>query len=219
MRENGRSERPQNRTDAITSGRSMVEMLGVLAIIGVLSVGAMSGYSNAMRKYKTNKLVSEYNYLIFGVLEYYNDFTNLSRGTSLNPYLEKLNLIPQSFDKNGSYFVDVMGGNLNVWKGSSGIVVEIYFSRPSRQNFGIESCKALFQNLFYPLHSTLRSVGIWRGSAGSEGEDTSYPYTYYGDNQCVGNKQCLKNVKISDIFNACEDISESGQTYSLVARF
>ena len=109
MRENGRSERPQNRTDAITSGRSMVEMLGVLAIIGVLSVGAMSGYSNAMRKYKTNKLVSEYNYLIFGVLEYYNDFTNLSRGTSLNPYLEKLNLIPQSFDKNGSYFVDVMG--------------------------------------------------------------------------------------------------------------
>ena len=44
MRENGRSERPQNRTDAIFSGRSMVEMLGVLAIIGVLSVGAMSGY-------------------------------------------------------------------------------------------------------------------------------------------------------------------------------
>ena len=200
-------------------GRSMVEVLGVLAIIGVLSVGAISGYSNAMMKYKTNKLVSEYNYLISGVLEYYNDFINLSRGTSLNPHLEKLNLIPQSFDKNGSYFVDVMGGNLNVWKDSSGIVVEIYFSRPTSQNFGIESCKALFQNLFYPLHSTLRSVGIWRGSAGSEGEDTSYPYTYYGDNQCVGNKQCLKNVKISDIFNACEDISENGQTYSLVASF
>ena len=30
------------------SGRSMVEMLGVLAIIGVLSVGAIAGYSKAI---------------------------------------------------------------------------------------------------------------------------------------------------------------------------
>ena len=36
-------------------GRSMVEMLGVLAIIGVLSVGAIAGYSKAMMKYKLNK--------------------------------------------------------------------------------------------------------------------------------------------------------------------
>ena len=36
-------------------GRSMVEMLGVLAIIGVLSVGSISGYSMAMKKYKLNK--------------------------------------------------------------------------------------------------------------------------------------------------------------------
>ncbi|MBS6473139.1 MAG: hypothetical protein KH347_02690 [Acetobacter sp.] len=30
------------------SGRSMIEMLGVLAIIGVLSVGGIAGYSQAM---------------------------------------------------------------------------------------------------------------------------------------------------------------------------
>lgn len=29
-------------------GRSMIEMLGVLAIIGVLSVGGIAGYSKAM---------------------------------------------------------------------------------------------------------------------------------------------------------------------------
>ena len=34
------------------SGRSMIEMLGVLAIVGVLSVGGISGYSKAMSKYK-----------------------------------------------------------------------------------------------------------------------------------------------------------------------
>ena len=37
------------------SGRSMVEMLGVLAIIGVLSVGGIAGYSKAMFKYKMSK--------------------------------------------------------------------------------------------------------------------------------------------------------------------
>ena len=34
------------------SGRSMIEMLGVLAIIGVLSVGGIAGYSRAMMKYR-----------------------------------------------------------------------------------------------------------------------------------------------------------------------
>ena len=33
------------------SGRSMIEMLGVLAIIGVLSVGGIAGYSKAMLNY------------------------------------------------------------------------------------------------------------------------------------------------------------------------
>jgi len=38
------------------SGRSMVEMLGVLAIIGVLSVGGIAGYKMAMNKYSVNTL-------------------------------------------------------------------------------------------------------------------------------------------------------------------
>ena len=38
------------------SGRSMVEMLGVLAIIGVLSVGGIAGYSLAMRRHRANQI-------------------------------------------------------------------------------------------------------------------------------------------------------------------
>lgn len=41
------------------SGRSMVEMLGVLAIIGVLSVGGIAGYSKAMAKYKTTQVLDQ----------------------------------------------------------------------------------------------------------------------------------------------------------------
>ena len=39
------------------SGRSMVEMLGVLAIIGVLSVGGIAGYSLSMRRHRATGVV------------------------------------------------------------------------------------------------------------------------------------------------------------------
>ena len=39
------------------SGRSMVEMLGVLAIIGVLSIGGIAGYTMSMRKHRANQVV------------------------------------------------------------------------------------------------------------------------------------------------------------------
>ncbi|MBR4927735.1 MAG: hypothetical protein IKY98_05350 [Alphaproteobacteria bacterium] len=40
------------------SGRSMVEMLGVLAIIGVLSIGGIAGYTMAMNRYRANETLS-----------------------------------------------------------------------------------------------------------------------------------------------------------------
>ena len=39
-------------------GRSMVEMLGVLAVIGVLTVGGIYGYTFAMSKHKANEAAS-----------------------------------------------------------------------------------------------------------------------------------------------------------------
>ena len=39
------------------SGRSMVEMLGTLAIIGVLSIGGIAGYTYAMDKYYANEII------------------------------------------------------------------------------------------------------------------------------------------------------------------
>ncbi len=41
------------------NGRSMVEMLGTLAIIGVLSVGAIAGYSYGMDKYRANETIND----------------------------------------------------------------------------------------------------------------------------------------------------------------
>ena len=43
------------------SGRSMVEMLGVLAIVGVLSIGGIMGYSYAIDKYRANETMNDLN--------------------------------------------------------------------------------------------------------------------------------------------------------------
>ncbi len=40
-------------------GRSMVEMLGVLALIGVLSIGAVADYSYAITKWKANETIAD----------------------------------------------------------------------------------------------------------------------------------------------------------------
>ena len=43
------------------SGRSMVEMLGTLAIMGVLSIGGIMGYSYAVDKYHANQVMNDVN--------------------------------------------------------------------------------------------------------------------------------------------------------------
>ncbi|MGN1062900.1 MAG: hypothetical protein ACI4QM_01055 [Alphaproteobacteria bacterium] len=39
------------------NGRTMMEMPGTLAIVGVLSVGSVAGYNYAMNRYRTNETI------------------------------------------------------------------------------------------------------------------------------------------------------------------
>ena len=43
----------KNKTE---SGRSMVEMIGVLALIGLLSLGSLSGYEYALASYRAGQI-------------------------------------------------------------------------------------------------------------------------------------------------------------------
>lgn len=60
------------------SGRSMIEMLGVLAIIGVLSVGGIAGYSKAMAKFKTSKALDQVSITVANVRTLYSGQPNYS---------------------------------------------------------------------------------------------------------------------------------------------
>ena len=78
-----------------STGRSMVEMLGVLAIIGVLSVGAIAGYSKAMMKYKLNQHAQAVNLLINNSLSIKDKLQYIPNGSTLYGTLfYKMNLLP-----------------------------------------------------------------------------------------------------------------------------
>lgn len=62
------------------NGRSMIEMLGVLAIIGVLSVGGIAGYSKAMNKFKTNKVADNVSMIVANVKTLYAQQKNYGTG-------------------------------------------------------------------------------------------------------------------------------------------
>jgi len=63
------------------SGRSMIEMLGVLAIVGVLSIGGIAGYSKAMQKQRINNIHNQVAHIVAGVRQFYaaqGNFDNLT---------------------------------------------------------------------------------------------------------------------------------------------
>ncbi len=74
------------------SGRSMVEMLGVLAIIGVLSAGGLAGYSKAMFKHKLNTTMDQITMLVTNIRTMYG--TQKSYADLDNDQAFKLGIIP-----------------------------------------------------------------------------------------------------------------------------
>ena len=69
------------------TGRSMVEMLGVLAIIGVLSVGGIAGYSKAMTKFKITKTFDQVSMMVANIRTLYSgqrNYSGLATNIALN---------------------------------------------------------------------------------------------------------------------------------------
>ena len=50
-------------------GRSMIEILGVLAIIAVLSIGGLLGYRRAVNNHQANTILDDVNRFAFVILE------------------------------------------------------------------------------------------------------------------------------------------------------
>ena len=188
-------------------GRSMIEMLGVLAIIGVLSVGGIAGYSKAMEKWKIDKATEEYSHIIFGMLQHIDDVRKLSPQsgyTGLADLAIALNLIPNSWNKIGDkHFKDAYGNMVQVQARAENLVFDIFIGGIQSNNDSTSSpgwsprlCESLISNLAQPLHSAVNIVNTWQSGKGG--------IYYRGDAYCGGNIPCVSNITLNNIHEMCK---------------
>ena len=188
-------------------GRSMIEMLGVLAIIGVLSVGGIAGYSKAMEKFKVNKAISEYSLLIFGILEHLDDLRPTACDNTnfcgLASYYQAANLLPGNWIvTDDAHIYDSNGNIIFTFVRNKRIGFDLYLGAATGSSkFPQKLCKELFTNLVKPLHSSLYHAGIWGNVNGGN--------YLYGDNICqTDGLKCLRDISLSEINSLCESCAD-----------
>lgn len=189
------------------SGRSMIEMLGVLAIIGVLSVGGIAGYSKAMEKWKINKTLEGYSYLTSGLLEHMDDIraqrtTNSDGKIRLNDTIQAMNLLPEGWISENNRLYDTTGNWVAVFSRGSRLVYDISLGADSTidgartsDTFSGKLCVEFLNNFVQPLHVSLQYAYIFRNAHDS--------ITFYGDTKYGESSKCLHNITLSDMQSAC----------------
>ena len=194
-------------------GRSMVEMLGVLAIIGVLSVGAIAGYSKAMMKYKLNKQAEQISWLLNALYRHRLSFGRGPQAMSLTPYFIKLGEIPQEMIKDDSgYLYDRFGAEITL--GTNGCNDENTICSEVILNYSITSSEnfAVCQNLLTvakEFHNELYSTGTHKNS----NDIDNYGNRYLGDKECTNN--CIRNITQEQIYNQCKYCDEGSTDCTL----
>ena len=191
--------KPENDHKVMQCGRSMIEMLGVLAIIGVLSVGGIAGYTKAMERIKINKTLSTYNTLMFGFFQHIDDIRKISDDDVSSPYafsdlLVALELVPPSWRRGGKWLADDFGNRIRIYPNYIEILFENYTMSKSKQ---ISFCREFFYTLAKGYHNELHAAYIWR-----QGKNTEI--FYYGSKFCGNTLPCLRNMTYDDVNNQCQ---------------
>ena len=193
--------------DSVCAGRSMVEMLGVLAIVGVLSVGAIAGYSKAMMKYKLNQHAQAINMLINNVLQLKGQLQHKpDTATAYGTLLHKLNLLPDGiiyhddWNLTDMWFketIQIYYSN-DIYTSSNGQQVQndlgaISFIFDSNSNAGAEICR----NIAFAAKEN--AANIWELQLYGSGQD------YYGDAYCSKYYVCLRDLNLDLVDKLCNN--------------
>ncbi len=200
--------------DVPLCGRSMVEMLGVLAIIGVLSVGAISGYSKAMMKYKLNKQAEQINTVFNAVARYHGSFSeSTEQGKDLTSVFVKMGEIPTEMINNNGLLYDVFGVRMSIrtaYQNIPQILVELNPELIKKSNQNLEICRNILtvakensSNLYYVESRSLPAITAVN--------------QIYGDSYCSENQLCFKDVSLDDIYTVCTNFGDGEEANIIVS--
>lgn len=211
------------------SGRSMIEMLGVLAIIGVLSVGGIAGYSKAMNKFKTNKVADNVSMLVANIKTLYaqqNSYAELDNANAVS-----MGVVPDELGTDASNLTNAFNGPVNIHvSGSTSSsntnddkAFVIYFGNLSR-----EACITLATNDWGSGYSSgliaIKASGTSNAAAGNDtGDAASLDSTVIGCQgsansiACPGGSQQSVPMAVTAAATACA--CTAGNTCSITWKY
>jgi Tfp pilus assembly protein PilE len=194
------------------SGRSMIEMLGVLAIIGVLSVGGIAGYSKAMSKYRVNKTVDQISHIAANTRILFSSQTSYaslgSSASDAKAIIDKAKLFPQEMGVNGNY--------TNPFQGK----VEISKAKRFTADTAEKAFVLTYEGIPEEACVDLATLDWGTGSGGGlvvmgVNEDVS-SFTTDGETSCATKKSAVTNGKIACGGDAVMSVTDAVAACKLV---
>jgi hypothetical protein len=194
-------------------GRSMIEMLGVLAIIGVLSVGAIAGYSKAMNKYRLNKFLNDSAFVLRTLLNNKDAVKAIGVGKDATrgmvaSYLKALNAVPGGWSfKSNNMLYDNVGGHYDLFiltndDGNNALVADYYYDHANE-----DICLSWMTYLLRPFDNI---YFVWMAGIG---------IIYYGQDYCNGSsKACFSQASLPKLKDYCTQCDKNSGCY-LAVRF
>ena len=218
------ASRSQLYADPKEHGRSMVEMLGVLAIVGVLSVGAIAGYSKAMMKYKLNKQAEQLNTLINAVARNMHSFDNIqttaNSTTPITKYFTKMGEIPKEMlTPYENYLNDIFKTEIYIAINTAATLnnknMAIFFMLDrlkTKSSENLEICK----NIVLTAKENRNSIQYIEVVGDYSISDSYDHYAVFGDSYCSASNTCLKNITLDNIYTMCTKLVGKQQTHLVI---
>lgn len=187
-------------------GKSILEMIGVLAVVGVLSVGGLKAFSQALKQYKANQSIEDYVFFINGILQN-KDLILKAHEYHIGQQLAYLGIVPGSWKIKGSTFYDRDGRKIFTYVPSASINIEYRLkesSQSSTPNDSILFCQKLWTSILLPYADVLYQVYLIVDGKSNR---------YWGNSICGINKPCFSSLSIQQIISECTLCLDASQCY------
>ena len=203
-------------------GRSMIEMLGVLAIIGVLSVGGIAGYSKAMELWKISRQKEQLAELFLQCVNLKDDFLREYNTTKkivpTADIMEAMGVIPDGMKKASSSLIKDFADNLiyvyfteSKWSNEDGTKISLLEYLLMFDIYSAEKSSRLKQQYCVTFLEQAQAVSPYIQQVESRGSDDSFG-SYNVKNIKIG------SAKPNEIYDFCKKCN-SDRACQLVLHF
>lgn len=196
-------------SNSAQSGRSIIEMLGVLAIIGVLTVGGIAGFSSAMSKYKITRITDEVQRMVTNIRSVYAGKRSYAGLDNKIAYTLGILNSEQCADADCADATNAFSGSILL-----GLPNEAHYFSITYNGLTRDACTRLAMNNWGDATSGLVAVVV-KGSA--QGNQNSLSYSSDGTHVFTTAKQGDLPIPLAKAVEACRNLTATGEIDGLAS--